>query len=193
MPLPKLNSSGVMPPYLPGSSPQVRADMAPYATTTVELVQIFGHTPERAAILRGLINYRSQLRNQGIDGTQWIAGSLLEDCEKQRSRPPADVDVVTFGYRPTNAQDDSSWQQFVHNNRTALFDRSAVKSTYACDAFYVDMHLHPEMLVSSSRYWFGLFSHQRVTDAWKGIVSLPLSDNDQAALSILSGGISNAP
>lgn len=53
MTLPKLNSSGVMPPYLPGSSPQIGADMAPYTTTTVELVQTFGHTPERAAILRG--------------------------------------------------------------------------------------------------------------------------------------------
>lgn len=193
MSLPKLNSSGVLPPYLPGSSPQVKADMAPYGTTSVELVRAFGHTPERAAILRGLINYRTQLRAKGIGGTQWIAGSLLEDCERQRSRPPADVDIVTFGYRPQTALDDALWRQFVYNNRTALFDRAAVKSAYACDAFYVDMHLHPEMLVSSSRYWFGLFSHQRVTDAWKGIVSISLSDDDQAALSILDGGAPNAP
>ena len=193
MPLPSLNSSGCMPPYLPGSSPQIKADMAPYETTMAEMAQAFAHTPERVAILRGLINFRNELRNKGISGTQWIAGSFLEDCEKQRARPPDDVDIVTFGYRPASIQDDPSWLNFVNANKTILFDRKAIKTAHSCDSFYVDMHLHPEILVSNSRYWFGLFSHQRVTHIWKGIASISLADDDQAALNLFGGGTANAP
>lgn len=193
MALPALTAGGVMPPYLPGSSPQVRADMAPYATTMLEIAQTFGNTEPRKDLLRGLINYRDELRNRGIAGSQWLAGSFLEDCERLRARPPSDIDLVTFGYRPTTHEDDPDWMSFVDSNRLVLFHRETVKNSFKCDAFYVDMHLHPEMLVSSSRYWFGLFSHQRDSHTWKGIVSIPLHDDDLAALAELNGGGSYAP
>ncbi|WP_155798420.1 DUF6932 family protein [Sorangium cellulosum] len=45
----------------------------------------------------------------------------------------------------------------------------------------------PEFLVKISAYWFGLFSHQKLTFWWRGIVCVPLAshDNDAAARDML--------
>jgi hypothetical protein len=64
-----------------------------------EVVLRYGVTAERAAILTGLLDYRAALRNVGImDGFQWLDGSFVEDVEAIRSRPPSDIDVVTFAH-----------------------------------------------------------------------------------------------
>lgn len=185
--IPSLNSSGVLPPFLPGSDPTKQAAMSPYQASITELATVFAITPERVAIFIGLLDFRKKLRNLGIDnGFQWIDGSYLEDCERVRNRPPKDVDLVTFAHRPNQCKSDSDWRTFVMANQD-IFNRNIVKATYSCDAFYVDLFLPPEAIVSRSRYWFGLFSHQRSTFLWKGMVEVPLNDNDSAARSIVGG------
>lgn len=186
--IPSINRSGVLPPFLPGVGPTNSAAMAPYRASITELASKFASTPERVAILKGLLDFRGKMRNAGIDqGFQWIDGSFLEDCERNRGRPPKDVDLVTFARRPHQHQIDADWQAFVTANQD-LFDRKEVKATYSCDAFYVDLFLPPEAVVSRSRYWFGLFSHQRSTYLWKGLIEVPLVDDDAAARALLGGG-----
>jgi hypothetical protein len=77
-------------------------------------------------------------------------------------------------------------QLFVHNN-IGLFDRAQTKANYHCDALYVDLTLGAYDVVSLSRYYFGLFSHQRVTAVWKGMLEIdfPLADTDAGARSAL--------
>ncbi len=119
--IPSLNQSGVLPPFLPNAGPTESAAMAPYQATLVEIVQRFASSPERVSILNGLLRYREKLRSYGIiDGFQWIDGSYLEDCEKHRSRPPSDIDLVTFAERPVHCSDLSSWKDFVAQNRSSL-------------------------------------------------------------------------
>ncbi len=191
--IPSLNQSGVLPPFLPNAGPTESAAMAPYQATLVEIVQRFASSPERVSILNGLLRYREKLRSYGIiDGFQWIDGSYLEDCEKHRSRPPSDIDLVTFAERPVHCSDLSSWKDFVAQNRSSLFDRDAIKQTYSCDAFYEDLGLPSRQLVSRSRYWFGLFSHQRMTYLWKGLLMVPLQADDAQAISMI-GGLNHAP
>jgi hypothetical protein len=36
-------------------------------------------------------------------------------------------------------------------------------------------------------FWFGLFSHQRETALWKGIVQIELDADDAAAVALLEG------
>lgn len=185
--IPSFNGSGVLPPFLPGNEPTSSAAMAPYRTSIKDLVAEFSGTPERVSILNGLLDFRRNLRNVGIeDGFQWIAGSFMEDCENNRGRPPNDVDVVTFARRPTQHQKQDEWNQFVAANQN-VFSTRTVKAAHSCDAFYVDLYLPPELVVSRSRYWFGLFSHQRSTYLWKGMLEVPLVDDDAAARILLSG------
>lgn len=186
--IPALNQSGVLPPFIQEFGPTSSAAMAPYGTSMAVVASRFTSTPERKAIFEGLLNFREQLRQAGlVEGFQWLAGSYLEDCERYRGRPPKDVDIVTFARRPTGMEEMSAWQGFVQQNMH-VFDKRLIKDTHMCDSYHVDLSLPTEAIVSSTRFWFGLFSHQRDTYLWKGILAVPLIDDDEAARQILAGG-----
>lgn len=181
--LPAFNVSGVLPPYI-GDSPTVNAAMSPYWTTMSAVVRRFATSSERMEILIGLLDYRAALRSIGLtDGFQWIDGSFVEHIENTRNRPPADIDVVTFASRP-NVQPDE-WKTLVMGN-IALFDPAQAKQKFRCDAYFVDLGKNPVTIVNDTRYWFGLFSHQRDTSLWKGMLALPLTSDDELAREQLS-------
>lgn len=166
--------------------------MAPYQASIAEVVTRFGGTPERKEILTGLLDFRAELRSAGIlNGFQWIDGSFFENCETIHNRPPRDMDVVTFAQRPSGFSSPADWHIFFNMYRP-LFDRNVTKSKYKCDAYYVDLGLPATTIVSRTRYWFGLFSHQRDTYLWKGMVEISLSGNDSGARALI-GGSANAP
>ena len=191
--IPGLNQAGVLPPFIPQVGPTNPAAMAPYQASIMEVATSFMGSRPREEIFEGLLDYRHKIRLAGLtDGFQWLAGSFLEDCEKYRGRPPKDIDIVTFAHRPSKHADQSSWKEFFQLNRN-LFDIDGVKKKYFCDAYYVDLQLPPETIVSRARYWFGLLSHQRDTHLWKGILQIPLSDSDHKARQLLPGGIIDAP
>jgi len=181
--IPELNQSGVLPPFISEQGPTDPAGMAPYKTTISEFVLRYAHSPERRTIIRGLLEYRKKLRQVGIlEGFQWLDGSFVESVELNRGRPPADVDIVTFSFRPTN--DLEHWKKIVSGN-TDLFFPSESKKKYQCDAYFVDLSTHPIHVVNNTRYWFGLFSHQRDSYLWKGMVEIPIVCDDDDALEIL--------
>lgn len=179
--LPRFNASMVLPPFT-GADPTSPATMSPYRSHMLEFVQQFATSPERSTILNGLLDYREALRTATVDTArafQWMDGSFVEDVEQARGRPPGDIDVVTFGHPPRFA-DKPAFDAWMTAHR-ALFDQRESKRLYSCDAYFVDMGKRPELLVDDTRYWFGLFSHQRATALWKGMVQIPLvSDDDQA-------------
>lgn len=190
--IPKLNQSGVLPPFISEQGPTNPAGMAPYKTTITELVLHYAHTPERISILKGLLDYRRKLRSIGVrHGFQWLDGSFVENVELNRGRPPSDVDIVTFALRPTN--DLEQWKKLVNGN-TDLFRPNEAKQKYCCDAYFVDLNTHPINVVSNTRYWFGLFSHQRESYLWKGMLEIQIECGDDQALEILDldGEIRNA-
>jgi hypothetical protein len=59
-----------------------------------------------------------------------------------------------------------------------LFDPEEAKAAFDCDAYFVDMNKPAHLLIEDTAYWFGLFSHQRVTALWKGLLQVPLDSDD---------------
>lgn len=182
--LPRFNASMVLPPYT-GADPTQSATMSPYKVGFLEFAQQFATSRHRANLLNGLIAYREALRNIGLtQAFQWFDGSFVEDVEQSRGRPPADIDVVTFAYGPQFVDPMAYRAWFVQNQ--ALFNHVETKRLHNCDAFFVDMRqLRPDLLVDRTRYWFGLFSHQRATALWKGMVQVPLVSDDIQARTML--------
>lgn len=193
--IPHMNASSVLPPFLgddPGTSPSA---MSPYPATMLKVAQRFANSPERIAIFRGLLSYREALRSLGLtDGYQWLDGSFVEDVESVRGRPPEDVDIVTFTPIQGSLQEKRALVAANH----PIFHSKKSREIYRCEAFFVDLTNKPLIIVGHTRYYFGLFSHQRDTFLWKGILQVPLVSDDSAAAEWLnmqelgSGGVQNA-
>ena len=99
MPVPLFTLDGILPPFT--GDPTDGATMSPFKVTVHEFVASFALTHERAQILEGLLEFRRRIHGFGITcGLQWIDGSFVE--MNDAVRPPRDVDVVTFFFRPLN-------------------------------------------------------------------------------------------
>lgn len=182
--IPDFNLSEVLPPFL-GEKPTSRAQMSPYSCEMSDFAKRFNTSPQRTSILDGLLDYREALVKAGItEGFQWLDGSFVENVEVTRGRPPGDIDIVTFARRPVNSKADIDWRIFFQTN-IALFDPKVTKAQYKCDAYFIDLDKKSEIIVDDSRYFFGLFSHQKVTALWKGMVRVPLESDDAAARLLL--------
>ena len=194
--IPKFDQNGVLPPYI-GSTPTVKASRAPYRVGPREVVERFAFSSERRKILHGFFEYRRALRNYGIsNGFQWVNGSFIEDCESVRQRPPNDIDLVTLVLRPNGYQDNQQWHAHVDTNaelRDLLLNPEYIKSSFRCDAYVIDLGADARQVALSSAYWYGLFSHQRGTSLWKGLLQVDLLADDGEAISLLQGGEQNAP
>jgi hypothetical protein len=175
MPIPKAEASGILPPFL--KSPVRREGVSPYVATATELVARYATSPHRIRILQGLLAYRSELRRIGVSGGfQWLDGSFVETHREE----PSDVDVVTVSSLPTtfSPSDDH------------LFHAAETKRRYLCDAYFVNLAGgDATATVTDSVYWFNLFSHQRLSRRWKGLVQIELAppDGDAAASARLDG------
>lgn len=187
MPVPDFDHNGVIPPHL--GNPAVLADLSPFPSTSVELCEALGMTPERRAILQGLLNLRHLLRHVGLgQGFQWLDGSFMEDVEHAQNRAPGDIDVVTFVAYPLNAA-------FLQPGApgAVLSDHAGVKNQFNVDHFVVNLIWPGDVIVEYTRYWAGLFSHSKATGVWKGMLRLELdaAADDAAAAQILAAA--NAP
>jgi hypothetical protein len=157
--------------------------MSPYSGSMQAVVERLATSLERVSILRGLISYRRALLQIGlVDGYQWLDGSFVEDVESARMRAPRDIDIVTFASSPADAADRMAWFEANKN----LFDPRNTKKEFMCDAYFVDFRNSAKFLVDDTRYLFGLFSHQRETSLWKGMLKVPLLSDDVDAELLLS-------
>lgn len=175
--IPSFTHSGVLPPFV--GQPHEFHGRSPYLVSMTEMAERFGTTEKRQSIFRGLLRYRAELRAIGIhSGFQWIDGSFVEDVETTRQRPPSDVDVVTFATRPAGMEEDANWAALV-KDRDDLFASHQSKLQYSCDAYFVDLQpTQPAWLIMQASYWSGLFSHQRDTALWKGMLQVELGKDD---------------
>lgn len=172
--IPDFTQSGVLPPFI--GTPTDSATMSPYQCSILDFVVKYATTPERTMILKGFLNYRKALIESGVDtGFQWCDGSFVEDVENSRDRPPNDIDLVTFSPQVENISD------FLNQNK---FENA--KESFYCDAYFVNLNANPIYLVKQTRYWFGLFSHQRETGLWKGMLEIPLDSDDKQASDYLN-------
>lgn len=180
--IPAFNLSGVLPPYT-GANPADRTYVSPYKVNMSDVVNRFATSLRRVEILRGLLDYREQLlRLNIVDGYQWLDGSFVENVEVIHGRDPNDIDVVTFARRPMS--DLQAWKATIQSNPN-LFNPRNTKSTFMCDAYFVDLLNDPKTIISDTAYLFGLFSHQRKTSLWKGMLHVPLVSDDATARALI--------
>jgi hypothetical protein len=176
--IPAFDLGGVLPPFL-GSEPGVGAMQSPHDASMLELVHRFGTSAHRNQLLRGLLEFRSALRGIGlIDGFQWIDGSFVEDKEFVVGLAPSDIDLVTLFERPGFINDEAEWKAYVDPHRFTLFNPRHCKAAYRCDAYPIDLGTSGQNVAKLSAFWFSLFSHQRDTYRWKGIVQCPLGPDN---------------
>lgn len=157
------NIHGVIPPVTDDTSPE----RSPYEVDMLEFTKMFALSDERIAILRNFLYYRKFLYELGItSGFQWVDGSFTEDVETLRSRPPNDIDVVSF---------------IAITAPETLLDKSFdtyIRQQYQVDGYFVDLNDDPQELVRWTAYWYSMWSHQRDTKVWKGFFQIPLSEKD---------------
>jgi hypothetical protein len=146
----------------------------------LEMAKALGTSAERAKLLRGLIKYRALMLALGLKGAQWVDGSFCEDIEAKEKRPPADIDIVTLLIRPIPLQDKTAWATAVSNN-PVIFDATVAKATCGCHPFFVDIGMPAAYIFPQLIYYFGLFTHQRLSYLWKGLIQIPLVSDDLAA------------
>ena len=193
--IPSFTIKGILPPYM--GDPTAAFKMNPYRTTMQSFVQMFGYTPERIKIIQGLLDYRAELLSLGLTGFQWLSGSFVEKVELIRNRPPGDVDVISIINRPEQFASFVAWSEFIDEGSRPgelLFDARAMKKEFCCDAYTIDMNEPGDAIVESTRFWIGLFTHQKLSDAWKGIVAVELdAQQDVAARSMLASLVTALP
>lgn len=190
--IPNFTQSGVLPPFTTEDYPKNPDGISPYRTTLFEFVERFLTSGARKNILEGFLLYRNELKKLGFtEGFQWIDGSFIEEIERNQQRPPSDLDIITFAYRPIYVTTDDEWKKFIQMNQD-IFHPGVTKTNYKCDAYYVDLNLPSYVIVKRSSYWFGVFSHQRETYLWKGVLEIPLFDNEDEVMEYLSRGDSDA-
>lgn len=191
--IPDFNLSGVLPPFLSGQAPNISHAVSPYRVSLIDFVKKFCTSPIRHKILIGFIDYRISLKHVGINnGFQWIDGSFVENVETTKGRDPRDLDLITFAHRPEPHKTDSNWKNFVTAN-IGLFSPDNIKQTFHCDGYYIDLNLPSVSIVNNTRYWFGLFSHQRDTYLWKGMLEINMQEQEHVAQQYLTNGGNYAP
>lgn len=186
MTLPAWNAAGVLPPVMPGV-PGNSSERSPYVIELSALIDRFATSPERVRILDGFLRFRAALYQAGIvSGFQWLDGSFLEDVETLESRPPRDMDVVSF-LDLTGLN-----QQVLFEQHSTLFNPQQAKQTYTIDAYVVQIGgVLDKSAVRRVSYWYDMWSHRR-NDVRKGFVQVdldPAQDTDARAVLNLHGGI----
>ncbi len=183
--IPDWDADGVIPPI--DLADPVSDKRSPYVVSLFDLLARFGNTEPRRDILKGLLDFRAELHKAGLtQGFQWIDGSFIEDIENIESRPPGDIDVVTFFYIPDGHTQESLGATVPH-----IFDTDAMNDMFGVDAYIYPLNQTAlETIVRRSAYWYGVWSHRRDDMLWKDFVQVDLDDSDderaRAALNRIS-------
>jgi len=188
VPVPPFDVRGLLPPFVGADA--TTQERSPYPATMVDIVAQLGTTPQRRQLLRNLIAYRALLASDGYQsGIQFIDGSFVENIEGSANRPPSDIDVFSILNAPQKyLSDQATWASIGRNFwQTEIADRNKNKQRFSLDTYaLLYEELQPVGLIRNVIYWYGLFSHQRDTFAWKGFVVLTLDPaGDQVALAQL--------
>lgn len=187
MAIPPFTSAGFLPPIRPGAT-ATSPDRSPYPVTIVEAAERFAGTGARRTIFRGFLRLRTALRDLGFtSGNQWLDGSFVEDCEAQRTRPPADMDVVSFLLFKEALPEETSPSLLAFLRRNdALFRPRSSKATYFVDHYAVDIGQPMDAeAVALVTYWYSMWSHTRQDHQWKGFLQVDLKDDDESAAQLL--------
>ena len=185
--IPPWIDGGILPPFR--VSPAHRAGCSPYECSIEVLVTRFldepdgNQNPKRRDLLIGLLNYRTALRTLGFSGFQCLSGSFVEQVESIRGCVHNDIDAVSYLHPPFNDGVDSLTQLLNWLIDRKLLGKKA-RAEYGVDGYVVILNKFGlEFVVEETHYWYGLFTHQKLSLKWKGIprVELTVNESEDAA------------
>lgn len=192
MPVPAFDRRGMLPPFT-GPDPTVSAERSPYHCSMSELCAVLGSSDHRKQLLKNLIAYRALIASGGYtNGLQFVDGSFVEDIERTEARNPKDIDVFSILLPPIQYRDNpEAWRaECLPFWESEIVDNAKNKGRYSIDCYallpnFTDI----ASFMERSLYWYGLFSHKRLTHDWKGFIALPLNPADDQAALVSLGGI----
>lgn len=176
-PIPDHLPTGALPVLRDPARPQDRGVNAPYSTTLIEVVDRFGTSRERRAILAGYMALREELARVKVYGFQWLSGSFVED---DAAYVPGDIDVVSWavagpGTDPIVAT--TAWQDAIQ--------APASKATYRTDHYLEALGGSAEAVIASTVYWYELWSSRKprgtASRGRKGFLRVELAEDLGAA------------
>ena len=180
--IPEWDSSGFLPPYI--GDRRRATSHPPYLVALTDLVERFGDTSRRRAILDGFLEYRAMLHNAGlVRGFQWVNGSFITDTTRIANREPDDIDVVTFYYLPAGYSPERLVAEFPE-----LLNSDAILEQYHTDATIICLDTDNMFyLLGLAAFWHTMWSHSAEGHR-KGYVAVSLSnDRDESARAALRG------
>lgn len=175
------NIAGVIPPV--DENDGTSLIRSPYTISIINLIELFAFTEERKNLLEGLLRYRAELYKAGVmSGYQWLNGSFTTHIEILESRPPNDIDVVTF----FNLPEGETQLSFLPRIKD-LFTTKLTKLNYKVDAYPVILGQNLTYdLIERITYWYSMWSHRKSDNLWKGFIQIPLNyEEDQQAIMLL--------
>ena len=177
--IPDWNAQGVIPPI--NILQPTEAERSPYTVSLTDVVLRFGLSAERRKILDGFLRYRAALHTAGlVQGFQWLDGSFLEHVELLESRPPNDIDVVTFYKLPVGKTQLGLQVEAPDIFPNSRASKQTMKANYHVDAYAVHLGMVSERLIEQGTYWYSMWSHRR-NQIWKGYVQVDLAPIEDAA------------
>lgn len=177
--IPDWNAQGVIPPI--NELQPTSVDRSPYTVSLTDVVLRFGLSAERRTVLDGFLRYRAALHAAGlVQGFQWLDGSFLEHVEMLESRPPNDIDVVTFYRLPVGKTQQDLQTQTPDIFPIGRASQQILKANYHVDAYTVHLGMVSERLVKQGTYWYSMWSHRR-NPIWKGYVQVDLAPIEDVA------------
>jgi len=125
-----------------------------------------------------------------VAGIQFLDGSFVEDVERHSGREPGDIDVFSLLSIPQRyVQSPATWNPDGFTFWAGEIQNQPLnKSRFELDTYAVLIEDMPFVhLVKDVMYWYSLFSHQKLSFAWKGFVAV-LLDQGQDADALLALG-----
>ena len=161
-----------------GVDPEGRS---PYKVDVRRLVERFGHTDRRRALLRNFFAFRGEVRDCGwYNGFQWLNGSFLEDVERVgEGREPGDIDVVSFLYDSEVRDPDKA------RRLASAVGHHDVKARLWVDSYVVNLDGPVELVLDAATYWQSIWGHRKGDRVEKGFVRVSMGDDDGSALALL--------
>lgn len=168
MSIPDFNNQGLLPPY--NGEREDMHQASPYPATTLELCQKFGSTPQRREILHGYLKFRSLLHQlQVVEGFQWVDGRFLEQ-DTPKGDGPEYIQVVTF-CKDSPLFEDPTFDEISAPLTAPLED---IRKQFRVDPLLVSLDWPLQDVISHTRHYSGLLSHQQETGVWKGMLEIKL-------------------
>ena len=168
--IPPFDHNHVLPPLI--GDPNNRHNYSPYRCDIMEFCQHFATTQERIAILKGFVDFRLACVANDITGRQWVDGSFVEDTARAERPEPKYIVVTSLIEVKTQEEANRLLNEFPEFTNPLL---SAQK--YGVDHYVFVINQSPEEIISWTKFWVQLFSHNEL-GVWKGMIEIPLYEND---------------